>query len=50
MPNPKEPIQLTESVKVLRLWEMVFLRKGSFIRQIIHAIISIVLRLFFSPD
>ncbi|HRH41267.1 MAG TPA: lysophospholipid acyltransferase family protein [Pyrinomonadaceae bacterium] len=36
-----------ESVKVLRLWEMIFLGKGSFLRQIIHAIISISLRLFF---
>lgn len=47
MPSPNEPSQPTESVKVLRLWEMVFIRKGSFLRQIIHAIICIVLRLFF---
>ncbi|HQU84073.1 MAG TPA: 1-acyl-sn-glycerol-3-phosphate acyltransferase [Pyrinomonadaceae bacterium] len=36
-----------ESVKVLRLWEMIFLGKGTFARRIIHAFISIALRLFF---
>lgn len=36
-----------ESVKVLRLWEMIFLGKGSLVRRIIHAFISIALRLFF---
>lgn len=38
---------IAESVKALRLWQMIFLGKGSFARQIIHAIISIALRLFF---
>ncbi len=37
----------TENVKTLRLWQMIFLGKGSFPRQIIHAFISIALRLFF---
>lgn len=36
-----------ESVKVLRLWEMMFLTKGTFARRLIHAFISIALRLFF---
>lgn len=36
-----------ESVKVLRLWQMIFLGKGSFVRRILHAVISIALRLFF---
>lgn len=39
-----EPI---ENIKVLNWWDMVFLGKGSILRQIIHAIISIALRLFF---
>ncbi|MEO6393001.1 MAG: lysophospholipid acyltransferase family protein [Pyrinomonadaceae bacterium] len=39
---------MPEEVKTLRLWQMIYLGKGaSFIRQIIHAIISIALRLFF---
>ena len=36
-----------ESVKVLRLWEMIYLGRGSFLRQAVHAAISIALRLFF---
>jgi len=36
-----------ESVRVLRLWQMIFLGKGSFVRRILHAVISIALRLFF---
>jgi glycerol-3-phosphate O-acyltransferase / dihydroxyacetone phosphate acyltransferase len=36
-----------ETVKVLRWWQMILLGKGSFARQVIHAIISIALRLFF---
>ena len=37
-----------ESVKTIRLWQMVYLGKGApLLRQIIHAIISIALRLFF---
>ena len=42
-----EPVQKPESVKVLRLWQMIFLGKGTFTRQLIHAFISIALRLFF---
>ncbi|MGI8469519.1 MAG: lysophospholipid acyltransferase family protein, partial [Pyrinomonadaceae bacterium] len=38
---------MPESVKVLRLWQMIFLGKGLLIRRIIHAVISIALRLFF---
>ncbi len=37
-----------ESVKTIRLWEMIHLGKGaSFIRQVIHAVIALALRLFF---
>jgi 1-acyl-sn-glycerol-3-phosphate acyltransferase len=36
-----------ETIKVLRWWNMIFLGKGSALRQIIHAAISIALRLFF---
>lgn len=36
-----------ENIKLLRWWNMIFLGRGSFLRQIIHAIISIALRLFF---
>lgn len=42
-----ETLPIAESVKTLRLWQMIFLGKGTFIRQFIHAIISIALRLFF---
>jgi 1-acyl-sn-glycerol-3-phosphate acyltransferase len=42
-----EPLEQRESVKVLRLWQMIFLGKGTFTRQFIHALISIALRLFF---
>ena len=39
---------MPESVKTLRLWQMIYLGKGaSVVRRIIHAIISIALRLFF---
>ncbi|CAN5135871.1 hypothetical protein BH20ACI2_BH20ACI2_28140 [soil metagenome] len=39
---------MLESVKTLRLWQMIYLGKGaSVVRRIIHAIISIALRLFF---
>ena len=47
MQKVEKQIQTGESVKVLRLWEMIFLGKGSIPRQIIHAVISISLRLFF---
>ena len=36
-----------ESVRILSLRRMIFLGKGSFVRRIIHAVISIALRLFF---
>jgi glycerol-3-phosphate O-acyltransferase / dihydroxyacetone phosphate acyltransferase len=42
-PRPENP----ENIKILRWWDMLFLRKGSLMRQLIHAIISIALRLFF---
>jgi glycerol-3-phosphate O-acyltransferase/dihydroxyacetone phosphate acyltransferase len=43
----KDSPEIYETIKVLRWWHMVFLGKGSFLRQIIHAAISIALRLFF---
>jgi glycerol-3-phosphate O-acyltransferase/dihydroxyacetone phosphate acyltransferase len=42
-----DSLEKTESVRVLRLWQMIFLGKGTFVRQFIHALISIALRLFF---
>ena len=37
-----------ESVRTIRLWQMIYLGKGApFLRQVIHAIISVALRLFF---
>ena len=42
-----EPAGNHESVKILRLREMLYLGKGSFFRQMLHAFISIALRLFF---
>ncbi|MBX7172471.1 MAG: 1-acyl-sn-glycerol-3-phosphate acyltransferase [Pyrinomonadaceae bacterium] len=47
MAKEEESTQSTETVKVLHLWEMIFLGRGSILRQIIHAAISIALRLFF---
>ncbi|HEY0050549.1 MAG TPA: lysophospholipid acyltransferase family protein [Pyrinomonadaceae bacterium] len=50
MKNPdaqNEPAGNHESVKTLRLWQMIYLGKGSFARQSLHAFISIALRLFF---
>ncbi len=39
---------MPESVKTIRLWQMIYLGKGaSVVRRIIHAILSIALRLFF---
>src|SRR4051794_28709585 len=39
---------MPESIRTLRLWQMLHLGKGaSVVRQIIHAVISIALRLFF---
>jgi glycerol-3-phosphate O-acyltransferase / dihydroxyacetone phosphate acyltransferase len=43
----EETTQTHETVKVLRWRQMLLLGKGSLARQIIHAIISIALRLFF---
>ncbi len=42
-----EKSEKIENVRVLRLWRMIFLGKGTLVRQVIHAIISIALRLFF---
>ncbi len=42
-----EESQKIENVRVLRLWRMIFLGKGTLFRQFIHALISIALRLFF---
>jgi 1-acyl-sn-glycerol-3-phosphate acyltransferase len=42
-----ETTQPVETIKVLRWWNMIFLGKGSLLRRIIHAAISIALRLFF---
>ena len=36
-----------ESIKILHLRQMIFLGKGSLVRRILHAVISIALRLFF---
>ncbi len=47
MENEVEESEKIENVRVLRLWRMIFLGKGTLVRQIIHAIISIALRLFF---
>lgn len=45
--NRETPPKNIENIKILRWWNMIFLGKGSFLRQIIHAIISVALRLFF---
>ena len=47
MENETHETKRIESVKTLRLWRMIFLGKGAFVRRIIHALISIALRLFF---
>ncbi|HXG84105.1 MAG TPA: lysophospholipid acyltransferase family protein [Pyrinomonadaceae bacterium] len=50
MNNPDEQNKSAakpESVKVLRLREMLFLGNGAFFRRVLHAIISVALRLFF---
>ncbi|MCA1639609.1 MAG: 1-acyl-sn-glycerol-3-phosphate acyltransferase [Acidobacteria bacterium] len=50
MKNLNEQNQLSknpETVKTLRLWEMIFLGKGSFFRRCFHIFICIALRLFF---
>lgn len=43
----KDSPETHETIKVLHWWDMIFLGKGSWLRQIIHAAISIALRLFF---
>lgn len=43
----KNQLNNPENIKVLHWWDMVFLGKGTFLRQFIHAAISIALRLFF---
>jgi glycerol-3-phosphate O-acyltransferase / dihydroxyacetone phosphate acyltransferase len=45
--NEEELPDSIENIKVLRWWNMILLGKGTFVRQIIHAVISIALRLFF---
>ncbi len=45
--EPEEFLPQSENVKILRFWQMIFLGKGNFLRQLIHAFISIALRLFF---
>ncbi|MBA2737803.1 MAG: 1-acyl-sn-glycerol-3-phosphate acyltransferase [Pyrinomonadaceae bacterium] len=45
--EPAELSKKSETVKTLGLREMIFLGKGTFTRQLIHALISIALRLFF---
>lgn len=47
MENDSRESDKIENVRVLRLWQMIFLGKGTLVRQLIHAIISIALRLFF---
>ncbi len=42
-----EIIKNPENVKTLRLWEMIYLGKGTFLRQLFHAFICVALRLFF---
>jgi glycerol-3-phosphate O-acyltransferase / dihydroxyacetone phosphate acyltransferase len=43
----KDSPEIHDTIRVLRWWNMIFLGKGSFLRQLIHAAISIALRLFF---
>ncbi len=47
MENEVQESEKIENVQVLRLWQMIFLGKGTLVRQVIHAIISVALRLFF---
>lgn len=42
-----EFLEKHENVRILRLWQMIFSGKGSFTRRVVHAFISIALRLFF---
>ncbi|MGI8640382.1 MAG: lysophospholipid acyltransferase family protein [Pyrinomonadaceae bacterium] len=43
----KQPSEQPETVKTLRLWQMIRLGKGTFARQLFHAFICVALRLFF---
>lgn len=43
----KQPSEQLETVRILRLWQMIYLGKGSFARQLFHVFISVALRLFF---
>ncbi len=46
--NTRQSIEFVEPIETLSLWRMIYLGKGaSLVRKIIHAIISIALRLFF---
>jgi 1-acyl-sn-glycerol-3-phosphate acyltransferase len=45
--NADKTNQPPETIKVLHWWDMIFLGKGSVLRRILHAVISIALRLFF---
>jgi 1-acyl-sn-glycerol-3-phosphate acyltransferase len=45
--EPQKSSEIFGSVKVLSLWQMIFLGKGTLTRQLIHAFICIALRLFF---
>jgi glycerol-3-phosphate O-acyltransferase / dihydroxyacetone phosphate acyltransferase len=45
--NRPETIRPAENIRVVRWWNMLLLGKGTFLRQLIHAAISIALRLFF---
>lgn len=47
MNEEREEFSPLEKVKILRLWEMIFLGKGTIFRRVLHAVISIALRLFF---
>lgn len=43
----KQSSEKPETVRPLRLWQMIYLGKGSFARQLFHVFISVALRLFF---
>ncbi|MEO8073444.1 MAG: lysophospholipid acyltransferase family protein [Acidobacteriota bacterium] len=43
----KQTSEQPETIKTLRLWQMIHLGKGTFARQLFHLFISVALRLFF---
>ncbi|HLM59840.1 MAG TPA: hypothetical protein VK308_03445, partial [Pyrinomonadaceae bacterium] len=45
--EPRESSEISGTVKELSLWQMIFLGEGTLVRQVIHAVISVALRLFF---